>query len=80
MVAFLYRNSSIATNVQQLCDGAAIEARQLNFAQKFNSSTTVEHLTSSRTIAKLPVACWRFHSIQPYFFVSHSLYFFSKKL
>jgi len=49
---------TLAHNVQQLCDGAAIEARQPKLAQKLNSSTIVEPMTVSRTIAKLPVGCW----------------------
>ena len=46
-------------NGSGICDVAAIEARQPNLAQKFNSSTTVEHLTSSRHIANtlLAVRC-----------------------
>lgn len=35
-----------------LCDGGAIEERQLMIARKLNSSTNVEPMTFSPTIAK----------------------------
>ena len=43
--------SKIAGNGLGICDEAEIEIRQPNLVQKFNSSTTVEHLTSSRLVA-----------------------------
>jgi hypothetical protein len=37
-------------------DVAQIEMRQPKLVQMFNSSTTVEHLTSSRHITNMPVS------------------------
>lgn len=42
----------VTANVRRLCDGAVIAFRQPSFALKLNRITEVEHITSSRTIAK----------------------------
>lgn len=47
MVGFI-----IEANVSGLCDGGAIDERQLIIASKLNSSTIVELMTFSPTVAK----------------------------
>ena len=49
LTLFFYK---ISANGSGLCDGGAIEARQLMIAPKLNSSTKVEPITFSPTIAK----------------------------
>jgi len=50
----------MTANGSGICDVAAIEARQPGLAQKFNSSTTVEYLTSIRHFAKPLLAVVRY--------------------